>query len=371
MANTPKTNRMSSSDYFEFSALRGIQAGREYYTIMCPLKLIPTIFVFNEPGISPQLRAQRVLNKARIPEMVSYLVNNRRDYVFSSITASIDGDVKFEPLESEGPSSKIGKLSISVNAKFLINDGQHRRKAIEEALKQRPDLSAETISVVFYLDSGLKHSQQMFSDLNKHAIRPTKSLNILYDHRDIFSHSILGMLSEVPIFNEITELERTSISNRAHKVFTLNSIYSASKALLGKTEKKPKLTNDEEKLIMTYWNEVYNNISEWQEIVNNTLQPYDARKNFVHVHGILLHALGILGNDLMKRYPQKWKSKLKQLNEIDWSKDNREWEGRSMIGGRLTKVSANIVLTSNLLKSKLGLSLNQNEENLEKRFLRK
>lgn len=164
---------------YVFSALKGIQAGRPYFIAMCPLKLIPKIFLFDEDEIPADLRAQRGLNRARVPEIARYLVDNPTEYVFSSIAASIDGDVRFE--SSDGDSSLAGKLTVPMTARFLINDGQHRRAGIEEAIKERPELGDETISVVFFLDGGLQRSQQMFADLNKHAIRPTKSLGILYD----------------------------------------------------------------------------------------------------------------------------------------------------------------------------------------------
>ena len=38
--------------------------------------------------------------------------------------------------------------------------------------------------MVFYLDPGLQRCQQLFADLNRYAIRPTRSLSLLYDHRD-------------------------------------------------------------------------------------------------------------------------------------------------------------------------------------------
>ena len=37
---------------------------------------------------------------------------------------------------------------------------------------------------MFFLDVGLRRCQQMFADLNRNAIRPSKSLGVLYDHRD-------------------------------------------------------------------------------------------------------------------------------------------------------------------------------------------
>ena len=37
--------------------------------------------------------------------------------------------------------------------------------AIEEALKANPELGEETISIVLFIDEGLRRSQQIFSDL--------------------------------------------------------------------------------------------------------------------------------------------------------------------------------------------------------------
>jgi DNA sulfur modification protein DndB len=161
---------------YQFSALRGIQAGREYYLVMCPLKLIAKIFLFDEEGIPPELRAQRILNRARVPDIARYLLDNPKDYVFSALTISVDGAVRFEPMEQQGYKRNIGLLSVPMTARFLVNDGQHRRAGIEEALKENPDLGDESIAVVFFIDAGLERSQQLFADLNKHAVRPTRSM---------------------------------------------------------------------------------------------------------------------------------------------------------------------------------------------------
>lgn len=42
-----KGKNVSDSFSYVFSALRGFQAGRAYYVAMCPLKLIPKIFLFD------------------------------------------------------------------------------------------------------------------------------------------------------------------------------------------------------------------------------------------------------------------------------------------------------------------------------------
>src|SRR5262245_50061633 len=157
---------MPSFEYV-FPAIRGIQAGREFYASMCPLRLIPRIFLFDEEELKPELRAQRVLNRARVPEIARYMLQNRNGYTFSALTASIDADVKFVPLGSDDGEKKVGQLRIPMNARFVINDGQHRRAAIEAALHENAELGDETISVVFFVDVGLARSQQMFADLNR------------------------------------------------------------------------------------------------------------------------------------------------------------------------------------------------------------
>ena len=180
MTLTRVVEQSVGSETYGFDAIRGIQAGREFYVAMCPLKIIPKLFVFNDHDIPPQLRAQRTLSGTRIPAIKNYILNNPNDYIFSSLTASVDGTMRFTPAAYLGQEGKLGRLYIAMESRLLINDGQHRRKAIEEALKEKPELGHEMISVVFFQDKGLKRSQQMFSDLNKNAIKPTKSLNILY-----------------------------------------------------------------------------------------------------------------------------------------------------------------------------------------------
>ena len=51
----------TGTEVYGFDALRGVQAGREFYVAMCPLKTIPKLFIFNDHDIPPEMRAQRIL----------------------------------------------------------------------------------------------------------------------------------------------------------------------------------------------------------------------------------------------------------------------------------------------------------------------
>jgi len=360
---------LGDSFTYVFPAIRGVQASKEYYVTMCPLKLIPKIFIYNESELPPKLRAQRTLNKARIPEISNYIICNPKEYIFSSLTASVDGNIKFTPLHESAKKNKLGLLSIPMEARFIINDGQHRRAAIEAALDKKPELGLETISVVIFVDEGLKKSQQMFSDLNHHAVRPTRSLGILYDNRNLFSRMVMEIIGTVTIFSELTELERTNISNRSTKLFTLSGIHKATKELLGKRSKNPSVTEAEKQLAIEYWNGVLYNMLQWTQLIDGKTTSYDIRQNYVNAHGVILDALGMAGRALIKANPSNWKKKLHGLRKINWSRNNTKvWEGRALVGGRLSKTQSSVVLTSNYIKLQLGIPLTPEELKMEKRL---
>ena len=351
---------------YGFDAIRGIQAGREFYVAMCPLKIIPKLFIFTEFDLPPELRAQRTLRASRIPALKNYILNNPKDYIFSSLTASVDGTMKFEPAPSLGEGGKLGRLYVSMESRLLINDGQHRRQAIEEALKENPDLAHEMISVVFFEDKGLVRSQQMFSDLNKNAVKPTKSLSILYDHRDEFAKFIVAISYELEIFSGRVELEKTAISNRSIKFFTLNGIADATRRFLG--IKGTKISVDEQNMAKEFWNEIAKNIPEWQLLIQKRVTTSELRKEYVHSHTNLLNALGIVGNVLQNEYPSDWKQKLASLQNIDWSRSNPEWEGKLLLRGRMLKTKLGIELAANTILKKCGIPLSDarlNYENME------
>jgi DNA sulfur modification protein DndB len=361
---------MDTSFEYVFPAIKGVQAKREYYISMCPLRLIPKIFVFNDEELPPELRAQRTLNKGRLPEMARYLLENREDYTFSAITASVDADVKFLPADSDKEGKQIGRLRVPMTARFIINDGQHRRAAIEMALRENPELADESIAVVFFLDRGLERCQQMFADLNRHAIRPSKSIGVLYDHRDRKAELARLVVLKSPMFRDVVEMEKNNLSLRSRKLFTLSAIYSATSALLTSQNGIPH--SEAADLAISFWEEVAKHFPEWQQVREGKLVASEVRADFIHAHGIALQAIGRAGSALVRECESKmWKRKLKKLAAIDWARSNAKlWEGRAMIGGRISKAESNIILTTNLLKNHLGISLTPEEQRLEDAFSR-
>lgn len=346
---------------YSFPAVRGIQAGRPFFIATCPLRIVTKIFSFDEEEVPAELRAQRTLNKSRIPEMAKYLLDNPKDYIFSALTASIGSDITFE--ESKNPS--LGVLHVPMDSQILINDGQHRRAAIEEALREKPDLGHDNIAVLFFVDEGLKRSQQMFADLNKYAVKPGPSLSTLYDHRDPSSDLARHLAMTVKPFIGMTEMEKSSISSISNKLFTLSSIKQSTRALLGKTAKEG--FSDEDKVLAdTFWQAVYDNMPDWQMAHAKAVAPAQLRQEFIHAHGLGLHSLGMMGKHLLNEHPNDWQTMLSKLKKVDWRKTNPNWIARCMVHGKLSKSSAALQLTCNALKQIMGLPLTPEEHEAEK-----
>ncbi|WP_369133598.1 DNA sulfur modification protein DndB [Modestobacter sp. I12A-02662] len=366
----PARSRASAFEYV-FPAIRGIQAGREYYVTMCPLRLIPRLFVFDEEELTPELRAQRTLNKARVPEIARYILDNPTSYVFSALTASVNADVRFEAFDAEGRGGeRLGTLTIPMEAKFVINDGQHRRAGIQQALAENPELGDESIAIVMFLDIGLQRSQQMFADLNRYAIRPAKSIGVLYDHRDEMSAISRLVVFRSDLFNDLTETETSNLSARSRKLFTLSAFYNANRALLEDVE--PDSLERRVDLATAYWEVVAEQFPEWTMVRQRELSAGEIRRDFIHSHGIVLHALGIIGNSLLRASPSRtsWQKTLKGLRQLDWHRGSVAWEGRAVLGGKVSKSRANVLLTTAAIRNALGLPLPPDEQQIDDNFRR-
>ena len=255
-------------DYsYRFPVVKGFQAGKPYYIAMVPLKLLERLFGREEEYVPPEYRAQRRLNLARIPSIKEYILANRDSYVFSALAASVDGEFQFSAVDDN---KSIGTLEISMDARFVMVDGQHRKAAILEAIEEDPSLNDETISIVFFEDKGLKHSQQMFTDLNKHAVKTSNSIAELYDSRDNLAVVTRNVISKVPFLEKYTDKEKDILGKYSSKFFTLNTFYKANKRILEKTRD----IEEPELYLKEYWSNVSAHILPWNEVERKEISKW-------------------------------------------------------------------------------------------------
>ncbi len=343
----------------KFPAMEAIIGQRTYYACVMKLSSIPKMFTFTDwIEFVAEDREQRVLNKKRIPEIARYILDNEDGYLFSSITASYNCEVRFEPINADG----LGFLELDLEqANFVINDGQHRCAAIAQAIKENPALREESISVLLFPYENKQRVQQMFSDLNRYVVKTAKSLDILFDQRDILAKVTLEVCESVPAFQGMVDKDNVSLPARSEKMFTLSSLYDANQELL--TDKRDADDAFINELVTTgvdYWTTVSKFMPDWQR-VRNGIRPIELRQENISTHSVVLRALGGLGAELMRQFPSDWKSRLAELNTVNWSKKNREWENVCMVANSVVSNRQARLATKAYVKRKLALTLTEAE----------
>lgn len=346
-------------DYvYRFPVVRGIQAKKEYYIAMVPLKMLPRLFPVDDEYVLPEYRAQRKLNEARIPVISKYILENRDTYVFSALAASIDGEFAFK-WDSINPD--VGTLEVSMDAKFLINDGQHRKSSILEAMREDSSLGDETISIVFFADKGLARSQQIFTDLNKNAVKTSNSISELYDSRDEMAVVTRNVIRNIEFLNSYTDKEKDNLGKYSSNLFTLNTFYSANKTIVGR-----KMQKNTEEFLMKYWSAIVAHMTQWQELQHKEITKVDLREQYIATQSIVIQALGRLGNHFYNNPKTDMQECIRKLDNINWNRNASIWHLRAISEtGRIITNKKAALLIANVLKGEMGIPLSKDEQSAE------
>lgn len=349
---------------YRFPAVKGLQAGKEYYIAMIPLRLLDKIFGNDDEYIPPEYRAQRRLNTTRIPVIKDYILDNRDSYVFSALAAAIDGEYNFVP---SAASADLGILEVSMDARFMIVDGQHRKASIIEAITEDETLNAETISVVFYEDKGLRHGQQMFTDLNKHAVKTSNSIAELYDSRDPLAVVTRRVIREIEFFDQYTDKEKDILGKFSSNFFTLNTFYKANKKILRRAE----CDDAAEAFLKRYWSAVVKHILPWNELIDKELSKVDLREKYIITQAIIIQALGVLGNHFLMNDSTDFEESITGLEKVDWLRNAECWKGRVIRNnGKIINSNDAARLACNVLKKTLEIPLDPEDLVYEEKFIK-
>ena len=346
---------------FRVPATQGKMGITRYYTATLPFGAVTKLFAFHPddmPELRPEDRSQRELKTKRIPEIAAYITEHD-DYIFSAITVSVDSDeVEFDPV-AEG--ADIGELVLPLDAKYMINDGQHRVAGIKAALQSDPTLAQDTISVVVLPDGGLERSQQIFSDLNRTVHKTSKSLDILYDHRLPINRITMACTEHVDLFRKRIDKERVSLSVRSPRFATLSGLQQANIQLLGKLDENldPSEENNLESLAIDYWNRLAALIEPWRDIRDGDLKPQEARQEYISSYTLALWALGSVGKVAFKESNGHGLDNLDGLRDVNWDKKNPDWQGICMTGNEVVTRMPTRRATASYILWKIGLATEQ------------
>ena len=272
---------------FEIPAVRGIQAGREFFTINAPFGVLQRLVAFDTGNVLT--RSQRDVNPTRAKKVSQYIQDNLDTYVLTSLTGVINERPEF--IESEH--ANVGLLKVSMDSEILLFDGQHRTTGIIDALKNTVELRSHNIPLMLFLDMTLGERQQAFSDINGHTVKPSTSISDTYNQRDDLPKLVVEMSNELAVFDGLVDFERNVIGKSSDYLFPVKTLKDATARLLG-VKANAKLTEEQREIAREFWQAcakplLWQAFRCWEE----TADAF--RAGYISSHGVFLNALGVVG----------------------------------------------------------------------------
>ncbi len=338
---------------FAFDACSGIQAGAIFFTATIKLNDIADMFNIDISKLQQIERYQRIPSGARINGLVSYMKINQETYILPSLTCSIEGEYEFEQY---GPRTKAGVLTLKAETELHLIDGGHRRGAIEKVVKELAKLGEEDIAVKFVIDRGLRQRRQWFSDTNRFAKTPPKSLCLDYDRRDREANFHRDVIDDIPAFAKYTERTKGSAGGKSSQnLFVLTWLHSANQILRPNQDYQTDFN-----YCTAFWTAL-SEIIDWRDYdpaSPSSPSPEKMREKLCCT-AIVIKALAQIGQEMAYQFSEKLdsiKEFLKPLETIDWSKSNPDWEGIAIekVGDKYKVLTKNMPQIVAYLKWKLN-----------------
>ena len=155
---------------------------------------------------------QRGIGK-RTKDITQYLLTNENRFLGSLIVAVWGGHPEFTPLIMsaeeekqellEGIDRDFGVLTFDGTHRYFALDGQHRLKAIKDAVNKDDTLGAEDVSVIivphFDTTDGRRRTRRLFTNINRNVKTTTAQENLALDEDDGFAIITRRLLEEHPL----------------------------------------------------------------------------------------------------------------------------------------------------------------------------
>jgi DNA sulfur modification protein DndB len=185
----------------------------EYYLcLMSYAQVAREINFAYEIGVNKDLGSmiQRGIG-VRTQQITDYLLTNNRRFLGALVVAAWGGHPEYLPLQMAdndeqgvlaGVDREFGVLTFDGTHQFFALDGQHRLRAIKDAIKKNPELGAEDIGVIvvphFDTTEGKQLTRRLFTNINRNAVKTSKQEDIALDEDDGFAIITRRLLDEHP-----------------------------------------------------------------------------------------------------------------------------------------------------------------------------
>jgi DNA sulfur modification protein DndB len=208
-----------------------------------------------------------------------------------------------------------------------------------------------------------RKTQQLFTDLNRYAKQPSKTLNLLFEHREFFAVVAKEVSGNARTFRDRVNLETNSLGQKARQHITLGVLYECVLALLEghytDGEKAPAKIKEATDLVMHIYDDVLTpTLPELESMLAGNALPYDLRTKYIFNHSVGQQAIARAVRAARDEFGDKWEDVVKTaFARIDWRLINPLWEGSAVQGGAIGSRRQNIEQTATVVKLLTGVTV--------------
>lgn len=244
--STYKVQQSTEQVVLDAPAHKMVQAGRPVYYLSLRMEqfddTVPT--EVNPDTIGAH---QRRFVEGHAKAIGEYL-RSATDWIFGPVTLTVDPDyVEFEPYETDAGEisetlPQLGQLKLKEGAssRLRIIDGQHRRRAIRDFMREAPESQAvkerqnafrdSQMPVAIYEEGNPKIIRQMFADIAKQrgidAVTTAR-----FDVRDPYNRAADQVMSKVTWLSPLIEMDRSRVRPESEKLLSFNQLAACLRTL--------------------------------------------------------------------------------------------------------------------------------------------
>jgi len=327
---------------------------------------------------------QRELTK-RGGIICEYLLKQSQRFFGSLIVAVADGEPQFiaakiiDPTLAYARAEGLGLLVFDGSQKFFALDGQHRLSAIKLAIKSRPELESEQVSVIFVqhrdTKQGKARTRRLFTTLNRYAKAISKMDAITMDEDDCVAVTTRRLVREFPLFQgkRLSMSPQKALRPSDRIVFTnVITIYDATEIVLKSDawpmtksfKQKPgslQVLDEMARVAFAFWEGLSTSISSIRGLREDPDTPFSAEYRSKEGGHLLFRPIGLtiyarafkkgIGQGLVP------KTMHSRLSRVDYTLSSRPWSGVVWHPGQHLMLSKkeNEMLATGLLEYLAGL----------------
>lgn len=219
--------------------------------------------------------ANRPLTPRHAKDIQKYL-EDRPDWLLGTLLLGVRPDaIEFQSYMSDPDGEPdAGELTISAEgvADMKMFDGQHRRRAIRDSLRelaQNPEYSTKlrelksaSLPIMLYAESDIDALQQMYADAARTRTIEANTVT-RFDQYDAFNLAALWLAKESDLFKKRVEMESVSVARTSTKIIAINQLARTLKTLeVGYNGRVSKERNEEYMLDL---DSLYERCLEWAD----------------------------------------------------------------------------------------------------------